>query len=356
MQSESIELGFLSIFSLLTFFIFLLVSKFSNKILSGALMDNDFEKPQAFHSEPVSRSGGLASIISLFIFFYFYYLLYSEILFNYLFIATGIFLIGSLDDFKVKIKPITRLFVMIIILFILIYFLEIKIKSLDLIFLNSLIDINFFSVLFTLLCFLFIINGANLIDGFNGLLAINLIIINSFLLYINLKNNNLEFSIFLISQLTILICFLMFNFPRAKIFFGDSGSYLFGALISLNTIITNNLNPDISSFFFCILLSYLFFEVFFSFIRKIYQKKSPFFPDNKHLHMLSYEKILRYFGKEKSNYMNSFLINIVYFILVLPSVYFAYNPLICKFWFLALIICYLIIYQRINTIKQNSVL
>ena len=299
MQSESIELGFLSIFSLLTFFIFLLVSKFSNKILSGALMDNDFEKPQAFHSEPVSRSGGLASIISLFIFFYFYYLLYSEILFNYLFIATGIFLIGSLDDFKVKIKPITRLFVMIIILFILIYFLEIKIKSLDLIFLNSLIDINFFSVLFTLLCFLFIINGANLIDGFNGLLAINLIIINSFLLYINLKNNNLEFSIFLISQLTILICFLMFNFPRAKIFFGDSGSYLFGALISLNTIITNNLNPDISSFFFCILLSYLFFEVFFSFIRKIYQKKSPFFPDNKHLHMLSYEKILRYFGKEK---------------------------------------------------------
>ena len=80
MQSESIELGFLSIFSLLTFFIFLIVSKFSNKIFNGVLIDNDFEKPQAFHSEPVSRSGGLASIISLFIFFYFYYLLYSEIL------------------------------------------------------------------------------------------------------------------------------------------------------------------------------------------------------------------------------------------------------------------------------------
>ena len=119
---------------------------------------------------------------------------------------------------------------MIIILFILIYFLEIKIKSLDLIFLNSLIDINFFSVLFTLLCFLFIINGANLIDGFNGLLAINLIIINSFLLYINLKNNNLEFSIFLISQLTILICFLMFNFPRAKIFFSGIVALIYLAL------------------------------------------------------------------------------------------------------------------------------
>ena len=356
MQSESIELGFLSIFSLLTFFVFLIISKFSNKIFNGVLIDNDFEKPQAFHSEPVSRSGGLASIISLFIFFYFYYLLYSEVLINYILIATGIFFIGSLDDFKIKIKPTTRLFVMISVLFILIYFLEIKIKSIDLIFLNSLLDINFFSVLFTLLCFLFIINGANLIDGFNGLLTINLILINSILLYINLKNDNLEFSIFLIAQLTILICFLMFNFPRAKIFFGDSGSYLFGSLISLNTIITNNLNPDISSFFFCILLSYLFFEVFFSFIRKIYQKKSPFFPDNKHLHMLSYKKILGYFGKEKSNYMNSFIINIVYLAFVLPSVYFAHNPLICKLWFLTLIISYLIIYQRINTTNQNSVL
>ena len=35
-----------------------------------------------------------------------------------------------------------------------------------------------FSTLFVLLCFLFVINGANLIDGFNGLLTINLIIIN----------------------------------------------------------------------------------------------------------------------------------------------------------------------------------
>ena len=57
-------------------------------------------------------------------------------------------------------------------------------------------------------------------------------------------------------------------------FLGDSGSYLFGSLVALNIIITNNLNPYISSFFFCILLFYLFFEVFFSFVRKIYQKKT----------------------------------------------------------------------------------
>jgi hypothetical protein len=49
-----------------------------------------------------------------------------------------------------------------------------------------------------------------------------------------------------------------------------------GALTGLNTIITNNLNPKISSFFFCTLLFYLFFEVFFSFVRKLLQKNLQF--------------------------------------------------------------------------------
>ena len=127
-----------------------------------------------------------------------------------------------------------------------------------------------------MLCFLFIVNGANLIDGFNGLLVINLIIINLILIYINLTSNNTEFSILLISQIIILLSFLLFNFPNAKIFFGDSGAYLMGSLVAFNTITTNNLNPNISSFFYCSLLFYLFFEVFFSFFRKIIKKNHQY--------------------------------------------------------------------------------
>ena len=37
MQLESIEFSFLSIFTLLTFFIFLMISKYSYKIKNGAL-------------------------------------------------------------------------------------------------------------------------------------------------------------------------------------------------------------------------------------------------------------------------------------------------------------------------------
>ena len=70
MGTESIEASFLSMFALISFFIFLLISKFSNKIRDGALLDKDFLKPQAFHDTPVTRSGGIAIIISLSIFFY----------------------------------------------------------------------------------------------------------------------------------------------------------------------------------------------------------------------------------------------------------------------------------------------
>ena len=353
MGTESIEASFLSIFALISFFTFLVISKFSNKIKDGALLDTDLEKPQAFHETPVSRSGGLAIIISLSIFFGIYYLLYSKILYDYITISFAMFLVGFLDDLKIKVKPSRRLTIMIISLFIIIYFSPIKIVNIDIPFLTLILNIDIFSTIFVLLCFLFIINGANLIDGFNGLLAINLLIINIILTYININSSNLEFSILLISQIIILLSFLLFNFPNAKIFLGDSGAYLLGSLTGLNVIITNNLNPNISSFFFSTLLFYLFFEVFFSFFRKILQKKSPIYPDKQHLHMLSYNKIFPALGKYKANYINSILINLVYLILITPGLYFQNNPFFSRGWFFILLLIYIIIYLRLYRFTKN---
>ena len=108
-----------------------------------------------------------------------------------------------------------------------------------------------------------------------------------------------------------------------------------------------------SSFFFCILLFYLFFEVFFSFLRKIYQNKSPVLPDDKHLHMLSFKKISKTFGNEQSNYINSLVINLVYSSLVLPSLFFSDNDIVCKYWFFSLLIVYMIIYYRLYYLTKN---
>ena len=353
MGTETIESSFLSIFVLASFFIFLLVSKFSHKIKRGALLDEDFLKPQAFHHSPVTRSGGIAIIISLSVFYLIYYLLYAKVLYDYIFISYSVFFIGFLDDLKINIKPLRRLIIMVFLIFIFIYILPIKISNVDIPFLTKLMSSHIFSSIFVLLCFLFVINGANLIDGFNGLLAINLIIINIILTYINISNENLEFSILLISQIVILLSFLLFNFPSAKIFLGDSGAYTMGALTGLNTIITNNLNPSISSFFFCTLLFYLFFEVFFSFLRKLLQKKSPIYPDDQHLHMLSFYKISNVYGKSKGNYLNSIIINLMYLILIIPGLYILDNPQLSRYWFFTLLLIYLLIYSRLYRLTKN---
>ena len=354
MPTDSPALSLLSVISLISFFIVLLTSKFSIKIKNGNLLDQDFEKPQAFHSEPIARCGGLAGFLSLIIFFILYYLLFKEILFNYAALSTTFFLIGFLEDLRFKISPNYRLILMILSLLFFIFIFSISLESVDLNFLSILLENSIFSILFVLLCFLFIINGSNLVDGFNGLLIIHLLIINSILLFINLNNNHENLMLIIAAQIVILLPLLLFNFPQAKIFLGDGGSYLFGSLVALNIIETNNLNPQISSFFFCILLFYLFFEVFFSFFRKIYSKKSPLKPDRFHLHMLSYNFLKKSQKFKDCNYLNALIINVIYVSLILPVIYFNDNGLICRYWFFSLLVLYIIFYYIFYSFEKKQ--
>ncbi len=354
MNPENLELSLLSLFAVTSFFLMLLNEKiFSNNTINFFL-DKDFNKPQAFHVDPISRTGGLASIIL----FILYYILDKNFInfltYKYLLLGIGIFCIGFMDDLKINISPAVRLFLMVLLLISFIYYFSISIDRVDLKFLNMWLKSEIFLIFFILICFLFIINGANLIDGFNGLLAMHLIIINFFLLLINLNNNHFEFSLFLISQIIILSTFLLFNFPRARIFMGDGGSYFFGALVSLNIINSNNLNTQVSSFFFCILLFYLFFEVFFSFFRKLSQRKSPLKPDNSHLHMIIYKLINKYNSSLKSNYLTSVYINTIFIFLFSFSYLLRNNGYICKLIFFILPIFYMIIYFFIIKILKRK--
>ena len=355
MQSESLEFSLLSIFSFLSFFTFFIIQKFSHKIMNGLLLDSDFDKPQAFHKSDIPRSGGLACLVSFFIFATLNNLLFSSFYVDYLVLGTGLFLIGFLDDIKFRLSPKARLISMTAILLVSVKVFSIQIYGIDLIFLNKILSIKIVYLFFIILCFLFIINGSNLIDGFNGLLAFQLIIINSILLFINIENEIQPLSILITAQIIILLIFLLFNFPSAKIFMGDGGAYLLGTFTALNVIETNNLNTNVSSFFFTILLFYLFFEVFFSFLRKLVQKKSPIKPDSEHLHMLSY-KILNLKNPNRDcNYLNTLFINLTYCLLVLPSILVREDGTVCKYWFFSLIIIYLLAYFRLNSFVKKKI-
>jgi len=349
-----LNLNFLIIFFLISFFINFIVAKYSKFFFSGFLLDEDFSKPQAFHKIPTARAGGISIFFLFSLFIFFYFLMFQIFLKSYFIISLFLFFLGFLDDLKIRINPSIRLLSMLIILTFCINIYSIQITASGLEFLNKWLENHIFQTCFVLLCFLFVVNGANLVDGYNGLLAIHFLIINFTLLGVNLINQHHGISLILISQTIIVFSFLFFNFPKAKIFLGDAGSYLIGSLVVINTIKTHQLNPQVSSFFYTSVLFYLFYEVFFSFIRKSLKRKSPLNPDSFHLHMLLYNFLLKSKKSITANYMTSSIINLVYFILIIPVFYFQENGIFSRYYFFILIIFYTFSYYLLLKLKKNE--
>ena len=347
-----LNLIYFIIFSLTSFLITFFVSKYSIFFFKGLLLDKDFLKPQAFHKTPTARAGGVAIFISLSLFFLFYFLKFDIFLKDYFVVSLVLFFLGFLDDIKIKINPSVRLTLMITVLIFCINIFSIQITNSGFGFLNRLLEHNIFQVCFVLLCFLFIINGANLIDGYNGLLVIHFLIINFILLGVNLTSQHHDMVLILTFQIIIMFSFLLFNFPKAKMFLGDAGSYLCGSLIAINAIKTHQLNPQTSSFFFASILFYLSYEVFFSFIRKTVKKKSPLNPDNLHLHMLLYNFLLKSKKFTNSNYKTSITINLAYLTSLIPTILFQENGSISRYYFFLLLILYTSSYYFLLKLKK----
>jgi len=327
---------------------------FFKKINTTLLLDDQFYKPQAFHENSVPRLGGIALYFSLATVFIYLFFLKNIFSLEYISFCSLFFILGFIDDLKINIAPKFRLIIMTMLLVVLISFGDVQIDRTGLKFLDNLFQIDIFSFIFICLCFLFIINGSNLIDGFNGLLGIHSLIIFVTLTIINLMNENNDISFILLCISLLILVFIKFNFPKAQVFLGDGGAYLIGALIAISVIQTSSLNPLISPFFFCILLFYLFFEVLFSFFRKILiARQNPLLPDNKHLHMLLYKLLFKKYRKNlKSNYMVSVYVNLIYFLLLAPAVFFMEDGLFCRYYFFGLIIfyiyCYKMLYKKVK--------
>ena len=320
---------------------------FLNKFNPKLLVDDQFKKPQSFHETPISISGG-TGIFSSFLILNLYLFFSKEIIYyEYLSFCSLFFILGLSDDLKLNLRPKFRLLSMLIILIALVISNNFYVENTGIGYLNKFLEIDIFALFFVCLCFLFIINGSNLIDGYNGLLSIHTLIILINLSFINYLNENTDFALFILCLILILIIFLKYNFPKASIFLGDGGSYFLGAFVAISVIKTSIANPTISPFYFCILLFYIFFEVFFSFIRKITKEKmSPLFPDKKHLHMLIYKNFLKKNkSKLKSNYYVSIIINLVYLILTIPAIIMMKDGFFCKYYSILFFIIYLYVYK-----------
>jgi len=195
-------------------------------------------------------------------------------------------ILGIFSDSNKISSPKIRLFLQVILLLSFVLLIDLRINDIRVNFLNKLLNINLISIIFTIFCILVLINGSNFIDGLNTLLLGYYILVCSFLIFLSNEYNlvlNQNINLFLI----FLIVIFLFNF-FGKFFLGDSGAYLISFYLAFFVIDFSTKNNSVSPYLICFLLWYPAFENLFSILRRTIKKKKVQEPDQNHLHQMIY--------------------------------------------------------------------
>ena len=307
-------IGFKVIFGILFHF-------FLNLVFKRMMFFNDnssFSKHKklAVDNKSTLLTGGLSLLVLLFIFFEGNYYLK--------FFCCLIFIIGIISDLNLLNSPAKRLFLQAIVTSFFIFYFKNNIYFININFLDLILEYEIISYLFTIYCFLVLINGTNFIDGLNGLvIGYYILILGILLIFILNKNISYDYSL-----LSILLIILVINFPfnlLGKNFLGDSGSYLIAFIVGYVLVDFYISYSEISVLFIVTLLWYPAFENLFSIIRKKIDKTDPSKPDTNHFHQLIFKFfILKFKDKKKTNIISSLIINL-FNLLVFFAAYYLFN-------------------------------
>ncbi len=270
----------------LSFFISITLTPFLRKIsLKYDLLDRPEDRK--IHQKSMPYLGGAAIYVSfisgtLLTFLHFEWINAKE---AYIFIVSSsmIFLLGLYDDLK-KIKGSRKLIIQTLIAFFCVYN-GISVKQITNPISDGVIQLGWMGDVISVIWIVTITNSINLLDGLDGLAAGVSAILLCFMLGFAIFTNDIRLIGLLSSLLGGIAGFLVFNFPPAKIFMGDSGSLLIGLLFSLFCI----LPPSKGSYTITILIPAILviipvLDIFLAVIRRTFKGYSIFLADKKHLH------------------------------------------------------------------------
>lgn len=287
-QYESIQIMLVFLVSFLITYIFIpVLIKFANR---KKLFDRPNERK--IHTKQISSLGGVAMIIGILSSFAIWLRLDINAYEPYILISILLlFSLGFVDDL-IELSPGIR-FAGQIVAAGLICFSGLRIESLHGVF--GIYDLSvIWQYIFTIFLIIGVINALNMIDGIDGLaggLSFISFVFFGFLFYIQ---NDVTFTLICVSFAAVLLAFLRYNFPPAKIFMGDSGSVVLGFILTVSGIkllsVDTFQNPVFNySQILIIVFATLILPVYDTlrvFSVRVLNKKSPFFPDKNHIHHL----------------------------------------------------------------------
>ncbi len=331
----------------LNFIILFLCGKFSYKFNLV-----DLPNKRKIHLKPTAYTGGCAlSIIFL----------VSIILFDSfnpnlsLILSIGflISIVGFIDD-KYNLNTGGKLSLQIIPIFYLIFFENFSLTQIG----NYgffILDLGTFSIPFTFLSVLFLINAFNYFDGIDGTLSFTSLSTLVILYFLIVKQNHYliyeqDTQFFLITISISILVFLFFNFSffkLPKIFLGDSGSLLLGFIISFILIFfaKEKLIHPILLAWSVVIFVYEFLSIN---IIRLKKNQKLFKPGQDHLHHIL-------FKKSKSILVTNFLIfsfNIILFTFGYLS-YLFINQIVSLVLFIILFLFFLFIRYMFSKTKYK---
>ena len=244
----------------------------------------DYPNERRLNKIPMPTLGGLAIFFS----FLLGYMLYARSSIQMLSILIGSFILiilGMIDDIN-PIRARYQLLGQIIAAMIVVFYGNISINYI------SVLGFNFtflapWSYLITIILIISIINAINLSDGLDGLCS-GISSIYFFTIAVIAFIMNAQQGLDTILALIMLgstLGFLVYNFPPARIYLGDTGSNFLGFIIAVTTLLGYKTATFTSLIIPLIILATPIIDVLFSIIRRSLKKQNPFnTADKEHFH------------------------------------------------------------------------
>ncbi len=326
------------------FFIFLVNLLLVKKNLLPNYSGDNHQK--FFNKNKIQLSGGVFLIPIFFLITFDYSIILTISIFS-------IFLLGLFSDIGFFSSAKLRFLTQSIIIFLFLFYSNSTLTSVRIDTFDLMLENYLFSLFFTLFCLMILINGTNFIDGLNGLVLTYYLMIVFIIFNLNLFEYSFLNNSDVILIMMIFIYLILFNIFD-QLYLGDSGSYLIGFLFGYFLLQIYESNQLFSPYFIALLLWYPAFEILFSIIRKIKFRRSPFKPDNKHIHHLLFLYIYKKLklNNHLSNNLSALVIilyNALIFLIAMQNI--QHTTLQVSLFTLNVCI-YLILYLKLNQLRR----
>lgn len=331
------------------------------------LLDHDLSGPQKFHAHAVPRVGGVGIVVGLVVavlVLWFNDPAVARLGSGVLACGLPAFAAGLIEDFTKKVSPRNRLLATAVSAGLACWFLGATINRTDIPGLDWLVAYSAAGAVLTVFAVAGIANSVNIIDGFNGLASMCVVIMLGALAYVGFQVGDPVIGVLALAGIGAVLGFFFWNFPAGLIFLGDGGAYFLGFYVAELSILLLVRNPEVSPLFPLLVCIYPVFETLFSiYRRKFIRAVPPSMPDGIHLHSLIYRRVMRWAVGDDSakaltrrNSMTSPYLWVLCMLSVIPALLFWGNSVLLGIFLVMFMVSYVVLYWRIVRFRSPRVM